>query len=135
LSENVSVISVVGRFLEHARIFYFHNGGDEEYFIGSADLMKRNLESRVEVVTPVEDKQLQARLREIIDVQIHNRRVWDMQPDGSYQRRVTGEKDEQRDVHQILISMAKERLAALPVKKKQKVKTLEKKKKSSRKRN
>ena len=54
LSDNVRVISLVGRFLEHARIFYFQNGGDEEYLIGSADTMKRNLESRVEVVTPIE---------------------------------------------------------------------------------
>ncbi|MFN2354180.1 MAG: polyphosphate kinase 1, partial [Desulfopila sp.] len=55
LSDNVRVISIVGRFLEHARIYYFKNGGQEEYYFGSADLMKRNLESRVEVVTPVED--------------------------------------------------------------------------------
>ena len=51
LSENIKVVSIVGRFLEHARIYYFKNGGEEEYFIGSADLMTRNLESRVEVVT------------------------------------------------------------------------------------
>ena len=74
LSDNVSVISIVGRFLEHARIYHFKNGGEEEYFIGSADLMKRNLEARVEVVTPVEDKILQARLREIMDIQTGNRR-------------------------------------------------------------
>ena len=135
LSENISVISVVGRFLEHARVFYFFNGGDEEYFIGSADLMKRNLESRVEVVTPIEDKQLQARLREILDVQISNRRVWDMLPDGSYIRRVPGENEEQKSVHEILIAMAKKRLAASPMKSKKKTKTLEKKKKTSRKRN
>ena len=63
LSETVTVVSIVGRFLEHARIYYFRNGGDEEYFIGSADLMKRNLESRVEVVTPVEDPALRDELR------------------------------------------------------------------------
>jgi polyphosphate kinase len=55
LSDNARVIGIVGRFLEHTRIFYFRNGGDEEYFIGSADCMKRNLESRVEVVTPVDN--------------------------------------------------------------------------------
>ena len=85
LTENTQVIGVVGRFLEHARIYYFHNGGKEEYFIGSADLMKRNLESRVEVVTPVEDSKLRQELRLIIDVQLSSRKnVWDMQADGSY---------------------------------------------------
>ncbi|MDH3915992.1 MAG: polyphosphate kinase 1, partial [Chromatiales bacterium] len=58
LSENVTVISIVGRFLEHTRIFYFRNGGEEEYFIGSADCMRRNLESRVEIVVPVEAPKL-----------------------------------------------------------------------------
>jgi polyphosphate kinase len=75
-------------FLEHARIYYFHNNGDEEYFIGSADLMKRNLESRVEVVTPVEDAKLRQELRLIIDVQLSSHKhVWEMQSDGSYTRR------------------------------------------------
>jgi hypothetical protein len=55
LSENARVVSIVGRFLEHARIIYFRNGGNEEYYIGSADMMQRNLESRVEVQAPVED--------------------------------------------------------------------------------
>ena len=123
LSENISVISIVGRFLEHTRIFYFKNGGDEEYFIGSADLMKRNLESRVEVVTPVEEKNLQIRLREIIDVQTQNKRsVWEMQPDGSYIQRQPGKNDDPRSVHEILITMAKNRLAAAPVVKKKKTK-------------
>ncbi|MGD8643942.1 MAG: polyphosphate kinase 1, partial [Chromatiales bacterium] len=62
LSEHVRVISIVGRFLEHTRIYYFRNGGDEEYFIGSADCMKRNLEARVEVVTPVENPELRSQL-------------------------------------------------------------------------
>lgn len=123
LSENISVISIVGRFLEHTRIFYFKNGGDEEYFIGSADLMKRNLESRVEVVTPVEEKNLQIRLREIIDVQTQNKRsVWEMQSDGSYIQRQPGKNDDPRSVHEILITMAQNRLAAAPVVKKKKTK-------------
>ncbi|MGB5259325.1 MAG: polyphosphate kinase 1 [Gammaproteobacteria bacterium] len=85
LSESAQVISVVGRFLEHARIYYFQNNGDEEYFIGSADLMNRNLESRVEVVTPVEDVKLRQELRLILDVQLSSlRNVWQMQEDGSY---------------------------------------------------
>jgi polyphosphate kinase len=91
LSENVSVISIVGRFLEHTRIFYFGNGGDEEYLIGSADCMRRNLESRVETVVPVEEPALRKRLREMLDVQLDDHRsAWDMQPDGSYVQRQPG---------------------------------------------
>jgi polyphosphate kinase len=88
ISENVTVVSIVGRFLEHGRIYYFRNGGDEEYFIGSADLMKRNLESRVEVLTPVEDPSLRERLRAVLDLQLYDHRnAWEMQPDGSYVQR------------------------------------------------
>ncbi|HUA34820.1 MAG TPA: polyphosphate kinase 1 [Candidatus Binataceae bacterium] len=85
ISDNVRVVSIVGRFLEHGRIYYFRNGGREEYFIGSADCMKRNLESRVEAVTPVEDPQLRKELRQILDLQFApNRCAWEMQSDGSY---------------------------------------------------
>ncbi len=94
LSENVRVISIVGRFLEHSRIFYFQNGGDEEYFIGSADCMKRNLESRVEVVAPVQKPELQAVLRQILNVQLSNKRsVWEMQSDGQYIQLQSNDKD------------------------------------------
>lgn len=135
LSENITVISVVGRFLEHTRIFYFKNGGEEEYFIGSADLMKRNLESRVEVVTPVEDKSLQVRLREILDVQLQNKRSsWDMQSDGTYTQRQAGKEDDPRSVHEILIALAESRLAASPMAKKKKTKK-RKRKTEARKRN
>jgi polyphosphate kinase len=87
LSESVRVVSVVGRFLEHGRIYYFRNGGAEEYFIGSADCMKRNLESRVEVVAPVEDPQLRKELRTVLDIQLRpNRCQWEMMSDGTYTR-------------------------------------------------
>ena len=66
VSENITVTSIVGRFLEHSRIFYFKNGGDEEIFIGSADLMPRNLDGRVETLFPVEDPRLLPRLRDHI---------------------------------------------------------------------
>lgn len=85
LSDNVRVVSIVGRFLEHGRIYYFRNGGDEEYFIGSADAMRRNLRSRVEILAPVEDPELQAELRMVIDSQLADRRAaWEMEADGSY---------------------------------------------------
>jgi len=110
LSENVRVISIVGRFLEHSRIFYFQNGGEEEYFIGSADCMKRNLESRVEVVTPVQKPELQATLREILNVQLNNQRsVWEMQSDGSYVQRRPKNKDVETGVQETLIELANNR--------------------------
>ncbi|MDH4282015.1 MAG: RNA degradosome polyphosphate kinase, partial [Myxococcales bacterium] len=92
LSDNMCVVSVVGRFLEHSRIYYFRNGGEEEYYIGSADCMKRNLVSRVEVLVPVEPKALQAELRTILDTLLGDQRsAWDMLPDGSYVQRNGGE--------------------------------------------
>ena len=94
LSENISVVSIVGRFLEHARIYYFRNGGDEEYFIGSADCMKRNLDSRVETLVAVEDPDLQAEIGAFVERQLHDTRsAWDMQPDGSYVQRRSSRRD------------------------------------------
>ncbi|MCR9160324.1 MAG: polyphosphate kinase 1 [Nannocystaceae bacterium] len=88
LSETIRVFSIVGRFLEHARIYYFHNNGDEEYFIGSADIMNRNLESRVEAVVPVERASARKTLRTIFQTQLEDDRLaWEMQPDGSYRQR------------------------------------------------
>ena len=108
LSDTVRVISIVGRFLEHSRIYYFQNSGEEEYFIGSADCMKRNLESRVEVVTPVIKQELRALLREILDVQLANQRsVWEMQSDGQY--RQLQPKDKQLGVQETLIKLANNR--------------------------
>lgn len=92
ISETISVISIVGRFLEHARVYYFQNGGDEEYFIGSADLMTRNLESRVEILTPIEHPDLRREVHALMETQLADRRsAWDMHEDGSYiQRRPRG---------------------------------------------
>ncbi|MCJ7628816.1 MAG: polyphosphate kinase, partial [Longimicrobiales bacterium] len=87
LSENVRVVSIVGRFLEHSRVFYFRIGDREEYFIGSADAMRRNLSSRIEILAPVEDANLQERLRFLLDTQLGDRRsAWEMRPDGSYEQ-------------------------------------------------
>ncbi|MDB4962164.1 MAG: Polyphosphate kinase [Myxococcales bacterium] len=88
VSSTIKVVSVIGRFLEHGRIYYFHNNGRPEYYLGSADAMQRNLEKRVEVLAPVEDPRLQAELRHILDTQLSDQRgAWDMQPDGSYVQR------------------------------------------------
>ena len=111
LSENAHVISVVGRFLEHTRIFYFANGGQPEYYMGSADCMKRNLESRVEVVFPVEDPRLQEELRFILDTQLaDNCAAWDMLADGTYLQRVPGKDKKARSSQQALVERAEKRL-------------------------
>jgi polyphosphate kinase len=112
LSENTRVISIVGRFLEHARILYFRNGGDEEYYIGSADMMRRNLESRVEVHAPVENPELRQELRLILDVQLADQRTaWDMDSEGRYTQRQPAD-DKARGAQQTLIGVADKRLAA-----------------------
>lgn len=88
LSENIRVVSIVGRFLQHSRIYYFRNGGDEEYYIGSADCMGRNLSARVEALVPVEAPALRSELRQVLDVQLSDRRcAWEMKPSGSYEQR------------------------------------------------
>ena len=86
VSENIRVISIVGRFLEHSRIYYFQNGGHEEIYLGSADLMGRNLHHRVELLFPVENKRIMTRLRDdILDKYLaDNRNARHMQPDGTY---------------------------------------------------
>jgi polyphosphate kinase len=104
LSENIRVVSIVGRFLEHSRIFYFRIGEHEEYLIGSADAMKRNLSSRIEVLAPVEDPELQGRLRFILDTQLRDRRnAWEMQPDGSYVQLQPGRKEEATGSQELLV--------------------------------
>jgi polyphosphate kinase len=88
VSENITVTSVVGRFLEHSRIYYFHNGGDEEILSGSADLMPRNLKGRVETLFPIEDPKLKVALRDEI-LRLHlrdNVKSWVMSPEGEYKR-------------------------------------------------
>jgi polyphosphate kinase len=85
LSENIRVVSVVGRFLEHSRVYHFVNGGDNEWYLGSADWMKRNLDRRVETVTPILDEAVQHELAAIIDTyELDNCSAWDARPDGTY---------------------------------------------------
>ncbi len=110
LSESVSVVSLLGRFLEHSRIYYFQNGGDEEFFIGSADCMKRNLDSRVEVVCPVEEESAREEIRRLLDIQLtDNDLAWDMQQDGSYVKRTRASGDKRRNSHNLLIESADRR--------------------------
>jgi polyphosphate kinase len=90
LSERIRVVSVVGRFLEHSRILWFENGGAPEAFLGSADLMGRNLDRRIETLVPVERSELRRHLRDDILARYlaDTGNTWEMQPDGTYRRRV-----------------------------------------------
>lgn len=122
LSETIRVVSVVGRFLEHSRLYYFRNGGDDEYFIGSADAMRRNLENRVEVVAPVEAPELQQELRTIIDIHLNDQRsAWDMAAGGSYRQR-TSDLPGAPGSHQLLIEEAERRQREVTRLKKRKTK-------------
>src|SRR5262249_10643564 len=93
VSEHIRVVSVIGRFLEHSRIYYFQNGTDDPlegaFYIGSADWMERNLSDRVEAIAPIASRPLREGLWEILQIMLQDRRQgWDMRPDGSYVQRV-----------------------------------------------
>lgn len=94
LTENIRVRSVIGRFLEHSRVFYFRAGSDEHLYLSSADWMNRNMLRRVELAWPVLDPQLRQRIiDECLLACLHDQRdAWDLQPDGSY-RRAKGAED------------------------------------------
>lgn len=88
ISDNIRVISIIGQFLEHSRIVYFHQGGEELFLLGSADWMRRNLDRRVEAMVPITDPAMRSELRFILTTALQdNRRAWDMQPDGRYHQR------------------------------------------------
>ena len=87
VSENISVRSIVGNFLEHARIFYFYNNGAEELYMGSADWMPRNLDKRVEIVFPLKDEKIRKEAKHILDVQLaDNLKAHILKPDGKYEK-------------------------------------------------
>ncbi|WP_309734944.1 polyphosphate kinase 1 [Chamaesiphon sp. OTE_75_metabat_556] len=107
VSENIRVTSIIGRFLEHSRIYYFQNGGDANVFIGSADWMTRNLDRRVEVITPIEDPEISNDLQEILGIMLSdNRQAWDMHSNGSYKQRRPQPGTEEQSTQQILMDMA-----------------------------
>ncbi len=94
LSDNISVISIVGRFLEHSRIYYFRNGGEEEFYIGSADLMTRNLEHRVEVIAPIEEDMHREECRTILNACLNDYcSAWELKSDGRYIQRQSHQED------------------------------------------
>jgi polyphosphate kinase len=106
ISENVTVVSVLGRFLEHSRIYSFERDGEAHVLIGSADLMPRNLDTRVELVTPVEDDALREDLLDTLDRSLATDvYAWELQRDGSWRRRTPG--DPPRSVqHELMLKHA-----------------------------
>lgn len=107
VSTNIRVISIIGRFLEHSRIFHFHNNGHDEIYIGSADWMPRNLDRRVEAVTPVEDPKILQNLQNILEIMLaDNRQAWELKSDGSYVQRHPGKNEPERHTQNILMEMA-----------------------------
>jgi polyphosphate kinase len=110
LSENIRVISVIGRFLEHSRVFYFLNDGAEAYYLGSADWMSRNLSHRVEAAVPVEDPALRGRLKELLETLLaDNRQAWDLHPDGTWTQRRPAEGEPDRGTHGRLMELTRQR--------------------------
>jgi polyphosphate kinase len=110
LSDNIRVMSIVGRFLEHTRIYYFHNGGNPEIYLGSADLMPRNLDRRIETLFPIEDPGLKQELIEILNIcQADNSNAHFLQPDGSYVQHLPGKNEVSRDSQAEFMARAKNR--------------------------
>ncbi|GAB4528994.1 MAG: polyphosphate kinase 1 [Pleurocapsa sp.] len=107
VSKNIRVISIIGRFLEHSRIFYFNNDAQEEIYIGSADWMTRNLSRRVEAVTPIESPEIFKDLQEILGVMLSdNRKAWELQSNGSFVQRQPQKDEAVRSSHDIFMEMA-----------------------------
>lgn len=112
ISDNISVTSIVGQFLEHSRLFYFRSGQEKEiegrFFIGSADWMTRNLLGRVEVITPVQDRQAREKIWDALQAMLNDRRqTWDMNSDGSYQLRYPRNASEEAGVQELLTESAR----------------------------
>ena len=108
LSESIGVYSTLGRFLEHGRIYRFENGGEPEFFLGSADWMQRNLDRRIESIVPVKDPTVQGELEAILRVyEEDNASAWDMQPDGTYRRREPRPGEPRRAAQEVFIELAR----------------------------
>jgi polyphosphate kinase len=110
MSENISIVSIVGRYLEHARFFIFCNGGVERYYISSADWMTRNLDTRIEVAAPIYDPKLQKELKYILETQLNDNvkaRIIDAEQDNRYKRDSNPPLNSQEVFHEHYNSMNK----------------------------
>lgn len=109
VSENIRLISILGRFLEHDRIFYFHNCGNPNVYIGSADWRRRNLEERIEALVRIDDTTLQQRLRDMLDAALNDdRSAWEMRRDGRYMLRYPENPESPRAYQDILMQRARD---------------------------
>jgi polyphosphate kinase len=109
-SENIRVISILGRFLEHDRIYYFHNNDQPSVYIGSADWRNRNLQDRVELITPIEEPRLRERLIQILEDSLSdNRLAWDLDAEGYYRLRQAADGETERNFHELLMKQARKR--------------------------
>jgi polyphosphate kinase len=107
VSESINVVSVVGRFLEHSRIYAFHRGEESRYYIGSADLMPRNLDTRVELLTPVDEPELRAELDDTIERCLADDTfAWTLEPDGNWVRRTGGTRCVHRELMERALAQA-----------------------------
>ncbi len=103
------MISIVGRFLEHSRAFYFLNGGDEEVYIGSADWMPRNLDRRIEAVTPVDDPVHRQTIRDLLDLMWQdNRQAWELSPTAATSSGSPPAGRRERATHRMLVERYRE---------------------------
>ncbi|MBF2098250.1 MAG: polyphosphate kinase 1, partial [Gloeomargaritaceae cyanobacterium C42_A2020_066] len=107
VSERIRVTSIIGRFLEHSRVFWFHNEGQDEVYIGSADWRTRNLDRRVEAMTPILDAHLVTQPQDLLKLMLQdNRQAWDLQTDGTYVQRRPAEGEAERASHVLLMRAA-----------------------------
>ena len=109
VSESIRVISIVGRFLEHSRAFYFLNGGDAEVYIGSADWMPRNLDRRIEAVAPIDDPAHRHVVHDLLQLMWRdNRQAWELGADGKYLQRHPPSAEAEWATHRVLVEGRRE---------------------------
>jgi polyphosphate kinase len=109
LSENIRVRSVLGRFLEHSRVYHFEAAAGRAYYLGSADLLPRNLDHRLELVTPVQDTRLQQRIDAVLDELLEDDHAWQLQPDGTWKQLTATKGEQPKSAQGVLMRSARRR--------------------------
>jgi polyphosphate kinase len=115
MSENITVHSIIGRYLEHSRIYYFNHRGEHKYFIGSADWMHRNLDARVEAIAPIENEKLKKYMQFVLNIYFNdNKQRWILKADGSYDRAKKEKEKSKLSAHDFLMNHMKESEEPIP---------------------